>query len=98
MRRERHDLGAIFASMMFGAVMLVALLVAAVIVFPSVKPGDILSTLGIGSVAVGFAFKDILQNLFAGVLLLINRPFRRGDQIALKDSRARSSISKAGRR
>lgn len=85
LRRDRHDLGAIFASMTFGAVMIVALLVAAVIVFPSVKPGDVLSTLGIGSVAVGFAFKDILQNLFAGVLLLINRPFRRGDQIKVKD-------------
>lgn len=84
-RRDRIDLGAIFASIIFGIVMVVALMVAAAIVFPSVKPGDILSALGVGSVAVGFAFKDILQNLFAGVLLLINRPFRRGDQIVVKD-------------
>ena len=30
--------------------------------FPSVKRSDILATLGFGSVAIGFAFKDILQN------------------------------------
>lgn len=83
-RRGRHDLGTIIASVVFGALIVVAVLIAAAIVFPSVKPGDILGTLGIGSVAVGFAFKDILQNLFAGVLLLINRPFHRGDQIVVK--------------
>ena len=65
--------------------MTAAALVACVIVFPSVNPADALATLGIGSVAVGFAFKDILQNLFAGVLLLLRRPFRRGDQIVVKD-------------
>ena len=58
---------------------------ASAIVFPSVKPSDILGTLGIGSVAIGFAFRDILQNLLAGFLLLIRRPFRRGDQIVVKD-------------
>jgi small-conductance mechanosensitive channel len=84
-RRQRLDLGQLLASITFGAVMLFALMIAAAIVFPSVKPSDIMATLGIGSVAVGFAFKDILQNLFAGLLLLTNRPFRRGDQIKVKD-------------
>jgi small conductance mechanosensitive channel len=84
-RRGRLDLGSILGSIVFGAVMLTATLVAAAIVFPSVKPADVLATLGVGSVAIGFAFKDILQNLLAGVLLLINRPFRRGDQIRCKD-------------
>jgi small-conductance mechanosensitive channel len=50
-----------------------------------VKPATIISSLGIGSVAIGFAFKDILQNLLAGILLLVNRPYRRGDQIVVKD-------------
>jgi small-conductance mechanosensitive channel len=83
--RDHDDLGNVLGSITFGAVMLLALLVAAAIVFPSVKPGNIISTLGIGSVAIGFAFKDILQNLASGVLILINRPFRRGDQIKVKD-------------
>jgi small conductance mechanosensitive channel len=84
-RRDRYDLGALLGSIAFGAIMIAALLMSAAIVFPSVKPGDVLATLGIGSVAIGFAFKDILQNLFAGLLLLIRRPFRRGDQIVVKD-------------
>ncbi|MBR7552348.1 mechanosensitive ion channel, partial [Mycobacterium tuberculosis] len=33
------------------------------------------------SVAIGFAFKDIFQNLLSGILLLLSEPFRIGDQI-----------------
>ena len=84
-KRHRPDLGGVLGSLLFGAVMMLAVLFAAAIVFPSVHPGDIISALGIGSVAIGFAFKDILQNLLAGILLLVNRPYRRGDQIVVKD-------------
>lgn len=84
-RRDRTDFGVVIGSLVFAVVMIAAALVACVIVFPSVNPADALATLGIGSVAVGFAFKDILQNLFAGVLLLLRRPFRRGDQIIVKE-------------
>lgn len=44
---------------------ILAVLFAAAIVFPSVNPGGIFATRGVGSVAIGFAFKDILQNLLA---------------------------------
>ena len=81
---ERVDLGALLGSIVFGTVILVSALIACAIVFPSVQPSNVLSTLGIGSVAIGFAFKDILQNMLAGLLLLINRPYRRGDQIKVK--------------
>lgn len=84
-RRGRIDLGSVLGSLAFGAVMIAAALVVAVIVFPSVQPSTIISSLGIGSVAIGFAFKDILQNLAAGILLLLNRPYRRGDQIRVND-------------
>lgn len=59
--------------------------VAAVVIFPTFKPGDLVAGLGITSVAIGFAFKDILQNFFAGILLLWRRPFVVGDQIRTKD-------------
>ncbi|MNS71860.1 Small-conductance mechanosensitive channel [compost metagenome] len=64
----------------FGVV-LMGVLIAAVVLFPSVKPADVLAFLGLGSVAVGFAFKDIFQNFMAGLLILFRRPFRLGDQI-----------------
>lgn len=79
------DLGGVLASLVFGGIVATAVMIAAVIVFPSVKPATIISSLGIGTVAIGFAFKDILQNLLAGILLLVNRPYRRGDQIVVKD-------------
>lgn len=82
--RGRPDLGALLGSLGRVVLILLALLMAAAIVFPTVQPGDIFATLGIGSVAIGFAFKDILQNLLAGLLLLIRRPYERGDQITVK--------------
>jgi small conductance mechanosensitive channel len=39
------------------------------------------ASLGVGTVAIGFAFRDILQNYLAGILLLLTEPFRIGDQI-----------------
>lgn len=64
---------------------IVGFLAACVVIFPSFKPGDIIAGLGITSVAIGFAFKDILQNFFAGLLLLWRRPFKVGDQIRVND-------------
>lgn len=84
-RRDRPDLGALMGSLVQGMIWIVGVLGAAAILFPSVHPGSILAGLGVGSVAIGFAFKDILQNLLAGILLLIQRPYRRGDQITVLD-------------
>lgn len=83
--RDRHDLGVLLGGAIKWALLLFGVLVAATIVFPSVKPGDLLSALGIGSVAIGFAFKDILQNWLSGLLILYRQPFRRGDQIRSSD-------------
>lgn len=61
------------------------LFVAAVVIFPAFKPGDLITGLGITSVAIGFAFKDVLQNFFAGILILWRRPFVVGDQIRTRE-------------
>ncbi|MBT8061197.1 MAG: mechanosensitive ion channel family protein [Xanthomonadales bacterium] len=55
------------------------LLIAVVVAFPSVTPGKLLSALGLGSIAIGFAFKDIFENFIAGMLILLREPFRIGD-------------------
>src|SRR5918996_5146829 len=39
--------------------------------------------LGLTGFALGFALRDILSNILAGILLLTYRPFRRGDRIAV---------------
>ena len=84
-RRKRPDLGVLLGSLARGAMIVLGVLIAATIIFPTVNPGDVFASLGVGTVAIGFAFKDILQNLLAGLLLLIRRPYRRGDQIVVKD-------------
>lgn len=58
---------------------------ACVIAFPGLSLGDIIGTLGLGSVAVGFAFQDIFKNFLSGILILIQRPFRIDDQIIVGD-------------
>lgn len=61
-------------------------LVAMAIAFPTVNASSVLSALGVGGVAIGFAFRDILQNYFAGILLLWREPFKIGDQIVTSSS------------
>jgi len=57
------------------------LVVALTVAVESFTPGQFIQFLGIGSVAIGFAFHDILQNFLAGILLLLTEPFKIGDQI-----------------
>ena len=52
-----------------------------IVLFPSVKPSSLLAGLGLGSVAIGFAFKDIFENFFAGMLILFRQPFKLNDHI-----------------
>ncbi len=52
------------------AIMFFGFLIAMVIAIPGFTPAQLMSALGIGSVAIGFAFKDIFQNLLSGILIL----------------------------
>jgi small conductance mechanosensitive channel len=62
-------------------VLLGGALVSFAVIFPSFGAGQALELLGITGVAVGFAFRDILQNFLGGIIILITHPFRVGDQI-----------------
>ncbi|MEZ4523090.1 MAG: mechanosensitive ion channel [Thermomicrobiales bacterium] len=59
----------------------VGILVAVSVVFPSINAATLVGVLGISSLAIGFAFRDIAENFLAGVLILLTRPFKIGDQI-----------------
>lgn len=84
-RRDRANLGDVLGSFSYWVVVFVGILLGLTIVLPSLNPGDLIAGLGFGSVAIGFAFKDILQNWLAGLLLLLRQPFRTGDQIVVGD-------------
>lgn len=62
-------------------VWLVGLMLVAMVVFPGLTPTRALGGLGIASIAVGLAFKDIFENFFAGILILWKFPFEEGDFI-----------------
>ena len=63
----------------------VGVLVACIIAFPGLDLGDVIAALGLGSVAIGFAFQDIFKNFLAGVLLLLEAPFRLRDQVVIEE-------------
>ncbi len=66
---------AYFATMMLGVV--VALSIG------GVNLGWVVGSLGLVTVALGLALQDILSNFVAGIVLLLEHPFTRGDQIAM---------------
>lgn len=83
-RRQKHrNAGLVLGRLAEGGMMLLGVLVALMIAIPSFKPGQLIQILGIGSVAIGFAFRDILQNFLAGLLILLTEPFRIDDQIII---------------
>ncbi|MEL7333848.1 MAG: mechanosensitive ion channel family protein [Cyanobacteria bacterium J06560_2] len=83
--RDTRNVGLVFGRLLQGALVIIGFLIAAVIIFPSFEPADVLASLGIGGVAIGFAFKDILQNFLAGILILLTEPFQLDDQIIFGD-------------
>lgn len=84
-RKKSRNLGLVLARLSQGVIILVGAFVALAIIVPSFKPGDLIQLLGVSGVAVGFAFRDILQNFLAGILILITEPFVIGDQIVFND-------------
>lgn len=81
LRGHEHTLEVALGRIAQAAIVVIGLLVAATAAFPTFTLGNLVSALGIGSIAIGFAFKDVSQNFLAGILILITKPFRVGDQI-----------------
>ncbi|MFK4025191.1 mechanosensitive ion channel domain-containing protein [Stutzerimonas balearica] len=50
------------------------------------EPGALATGLGLTSLALGFALKDILSNFVSGLLILTLRPFQLGDQIVIGET------------
>jgi len=76
-----HSVAMVLGRLAEGALLLLGVLVGLMIAVPSFKPAQLIQILGIGSVAIGFAFRDIFQNFLAGIILLLSEPFAIGDQI-----------------
>jgi small conductance mechanosensitive channel len=62
----------------------VVALISALVVY-GVNVAVILTAAGVGTVAIGLAFQDLLRNVLAGIWLLLEQPFRLGDTITVMD-------------
>ncbi|MBD2252149.1 mechanosensitive ion channel family protein [Nostoc parmelioides] len=83
-RRSARNLGLVLGRLAQGVTILIGLFIALSIVIPTFRAGDLVQLLGISGVAIGFAFRDILQNFLSGILILLTEPFQIDDQIVFK--------------
>ncbi|MEL6531334.1 MAG: mechanosensitive ion channel domain-containing protein, partial [Pseudomonadota bacterium] len=60
-------------------------MIAAMVVFPNFNPSGLIAGLGIGAVAVGFAFQDFFENFLAGVMIMLRDKMQIGDVIKSGD-------------
>ncbi len=51
---------------------------------------------GIGGIAIGMASKDVLSNIFSGVMLFFDRPFRIGDWVSSPDRNIEGTVVEIG--
>lgn len=56
-------------------------LIALMVVLPGMTPASLIAGLGIGAVAIAFAFQDIFENFLVGVLIMLREKMRIGDII-----------------
>jgi small-conductance mechanosensitive channel len=80
---ERH-VRVVVATLAFYAVGAVGLVVA--FALGGVNLGLLVGSLGLATVALGFALQDIVGNFSAGIVLLLEHPFTEGDHIAVADA------------
>ncbi|HEY9665135.1 MAG TPA: mechanosensitive ion channel family protein [Allocoleopsis sp.] len=77
-RRHARNLGLILGRLAQWTTILIGLFISLSIVIPTLKAGDLVQLLGISGVAIGFAFRDILQNFLAqaNLLCLCNKRYK----------------------
>lgn len=81
-RTRRQNLGLAAVRLVHATTVVVGVLVAATIVFPSFTVGNLIQLLGIG-VVTGVALNSVFQNVLAGILVLVTNPFVAGDRVTV---------------
>lgn len=83
--KGRQNFGDLLGAFTRYIVVIFGIAIALTIMAPNLSPADLIASLGVSSVAIGFAFQDILQNWLAGILILLRQPFELGDQIVVNN-------------
>jgi small conductance mechanosensitive channel len=77
--RVEHAAQRLVGNLLRATLVLLVLLLALSIA--GVQVGAVLAGLGLAGLALAFALQNILENFVAGMLILIRKPFLRGDQV-----------------
>jgi len=77
----REDLKQLLDTLVRLAIWIVGLLIALTVAVPSFTPASAFAGLGVGALAIGFAFQDIFENFLAGVLIMLREKMRISDLI-----------------
>ena len=77
----RPSLRALIDTLITIAIWVAGLMIALAVLIPGLTPAGLIAGLGIGAVAIGFAFQDIFENFLAGVLIMLRKKMRIGDII-----------------
>lgn len=77
----REDLKQLLDTLVRLAIWIVGIVIALTVAIPSFTPASAFAGLGVGALAVGFAFQDIFENFLAGVLIMLREKMRINDLI-----------------
>lgn len=66
-----------------GVLALTAMILIPIMIEPGTE--SLIGLIGAGAVAIGFAFKDYLTSILAGIVVLFERPYRQGDWVRIGD-------------
>lgn len=77
----REDLKNLAETLVRVTLWITGLLIAAAVAIPGFTPAGLIAGLGIGALAIGFAFQDIFENFLAGVLIMLRNKMNIGDAI-----------------
>jgi len=79
--RMDERLRVLFSRLIVVVIFVLGIFTALTVIVPSFGFGQLIAGVGFTTFMIGFATKDILNNLLSGVLILWQQPFRVGDQL-----------------
>lgn len=79
----------LFSRLIVVFVIVMGIFTALTVIIPGFTFGSLITGLGFTTFVIGFATKDILNNLLSGVLILWQQPFRIGDYIFIGNNQGK---------
>lgn len=80
----REDLRQLIHTLTKLVIWIAGIMLALIVAIPGFTPAGLIAGLGIGALAIGFAFQDIFENFLAGVLIMLREKMRIGDLIEVE--------------